>query len=282
MKVNQINPHIRYARAHRNAIVGSRPSYCYDCRLFYIKKGKGSIFTNGVKYTFSNNTAIFLPGGSFYELCLEEGASTNSLLVFNFDLVNDYAHLQQSLGTADPATFSADKVIRYPLPAEFSAPMLQIAPSLYEPLKKCTDEFLYQSPYFRETASAILKMCLLELLRRHANEAASPVAGQIMEYVHEHYHEPELTNAVIAQVFNYHPHYASHLMKQATGKTLHHYLLHYRIRVAKNYLITTDWDINTIAWKSGFNSVSHFIKMFRLHTGTTPRSYRQSHADLTF
>lgn len=281
MEVAQINPHIRYARAHRNTSVGNTLSYCYDCRLFYIKKGNGTITTSGEKYTFSNNTAIFLPGGSAYELRLEKTASQNSFLVFNFDLVNDYAHIQQSLGTADQATFSPDKVLRYPLPDEFTAPMIQNVPTVYEPLKKCTDEFLFQSSYFRETASALLKLCLLELLRQHTAASASPVAQQIMDYVHEHYHETELTNQRIAQIFNYHPHHASQLMKQATGKTLHQYLLDYRIRVAKNYLITTDWDINTVSWKAGFNSVSHFIKMFRHYTGVTPRNYRQSHAHLT-
>ena len=282
MLVSEINPHIRYARAHHNAYVGNKPSYCYDCRLFYIKKGNGTISMQGVKYSFSKNTAIFLPGGSAYELRLEEMDSPNSFLVFNFDLVNDYAHLQQSLGTADQATFSPDKVLRYPLPPEFTAPMIQTAPTIYQPLKKCTDEFLFRSSYFRETASALLKLCLLELLRQHTDAAASPVALQIMDYIHEHYHETDLTNQQIAQIFNYHPHHASQLIRQATGQTLHQYLLHYRIRIAKNYLITTDWDINTISWKAGFNSVSHFIKIFRLHTGVTPRSYRQSHANMTF
>ena len=282
MNVGQINPHIRYARSHNNIPIRNKVSYCYDCRLFYIVNGKGFIRLGEEKYAFSNNTAIYLPGGCCYELSIDESASAVSLLIFNFDLVNDYAHLQQSLGTADPDTFSENQVLRYPMPTEFAAPMIQTAPSLCESLQKCTDEFLVQSAYYRETASAIFKVCLLELLRQHTAASVSAVAVQIMNYVHEHYHEPELTNQVIAQAFNYHPHHASQLMRQATGKTLHHYLLHYRIRVAKNYLITTDLDIGTIAWKSGFNSVSHFIKMFRIHTGVTPRNYRQSHANLTF
>lgn len=282
MEIGQINPHIRYARAHNNDIWGYKLSYCYDCRLFYIKNGKGSIFVNKTKYSFMDNSAIFLPGGSEYELRPDETVSPVTILIFDFDLVSDYAHLRESLGTADRASFVPENVLRYEMPTEFSTPIIQSAPSLYEPLKKCTDEFLLQPAYYRETASAILKMCLLELLRAYEVTPVSEIANQIMDYIHKHYHETDLTNSDVARAFNYHPHYASHLMKQAIGQSLHHYLLYYRIRVAKNYLITTDMDIKTIAWKSGFNSVSYFIKMFREHTGVTPRNYRQSHANLIF
>ena len=167
------------------------------------------------------------------------------------------------------------------MPSEFAGLIIQYAPSLYESLKECTDEFLLQPEYYQEKASTLLKMCLIELLRE-SKTPVSQTANQIQDYIHKHYHETELTNKDIAQTFNYHPHYASHLMKLATGQSLHQYLLYYRIRVAKNYLITTDMDIKTIAWKSGFNSVSYFIKMFREYTGVTPRHYRQSHANQIF
>lgn len=282
MELCKINPHIRYAREHHNAVWSYKLSYCYDCRLFYIKKGSGALMANGKKYNFSNNTAIFIPGGSEYHLKPDAHVSSITILIFDFDLINDYAHLVQSLGTADETSFSPDKVIHYEMPSEFTNVIIQNVPHLYESLKKCTDEFLFQTPYYRETASAILKMSLLELLRKHVATPISMTANKIMDYIHEHYHETELTNEDIARAFNYHPYYASQLMKQATGQTLHNYLLYYRIRVAKNFLITTDLDINTIAWKSGFNSVSYFIKLFKQHTGVTPRSYRQSHAHLFF
>lgn len=282
MELCKINPHIRYAREHHNAMFVNITSYCYDCRLFYIKKGTGNITVNGQKYQFSNNTAIFLPGGSKYKLALRKQVSAVTFLVFDFDLVQDFSHLKQSLGTADKDSFSPEKVIQYESPVEFTSIIIQNVPHLYETLKKCTDIFLFQTPYYLETSSAILKMGLLELLREHIATPISAKTNQMIDYIHEHYHETELTNEDVARAFNYHPYYASQLMKQSTGQTLHNYLLHYRIRVAKNFLITTDFDINTIAWKSGFNSVSYFIKLFKQHTGMTPRSYRKSRTNLIF
>lgn len=282
MDVGKINPHIRYARAHHNETWGNKLSYCYDCRLFYIKSGSGCIIVNKLKYNFSDNAVIYLPGGSEYELRPNTDAAQTPILIFDFDLVRDYDHIHKSLGTSDQETYIPQNVLHYEMPTEFSNAIIQTIPSLYEPLKKCTDEFLLQPSYYRETASAILKMCLIELLRAHTATPISQTANQIIDYIHAHYHDPELTNKEIARVLNYHPHYASQLMKQATGQSLHQYLLYYRVRVAKNFLMTTDMDIKTIAWKSGFNSVSYFIKTFREYTGLTPRHYRQSHANQIF
>ena len=135
MEVGQVNPHIRYARAHSNAFWGYKLSYCYDCRLFYIKNGKGCILVNKAKYNFIDNTAIFLPGGREYELMPDKTVSPVTILIFDFDLVSDYAHIQKSLGTADRESFVPEKVLRYEMPPEFAAPIVQSAPFLYEPLK---------------------------------------------------------------------------------------------------------------------------------------------------
>ena len=160
----------------------------------------------------------------------------------------------------------------------FSDVIVQTIPHLYEKLTKCTNEFLYKDKYYRETSSAILKTCLIELLRKSTVASEFKIIPQITEYIHKNYNKPELTNEDISKLFGYHPYYLSQLMKQATGETLHTYLLHYRIRIAKNLLVTTDSEISTVAWKCGFNSTSYFIKQFKLRTGTIPKQFRKSNS----
>ena len=121
---------------------------------------------------------------------------------------------------------------------------------------------------------------VLDLLREVGISAEFKIIPHVIDYIHHHYHETNITNKDIAKKFNYHPYYLSQLIKKATGKTLHSYLLHYRIRVAKNYLLTTDWDIATVAWKSGFNSTAYFIKQFKLRIGQTPKQYQKKNANL--
>lgn len=276
MALPQLNPHIRHAYNYHRPIISTH-SRCYDCRLFFFKESEGRLIANGKEYHFSKGTVIFLPPATEYQFYMTSKKANH--LIFNFDLICDFAHLEQSLGTAKAEEFDPERMPDYDLPREFSKPIFQQAPQLFETLEKCTADFLYKPPYYREVCSARLKRCLLELLRSDEAQPESAVIRKITDYVHHRYSDPSLTNEMIAAHFHYHPYYISNLMKQQTGETLHQYLLRYRIRIAKNKLITTDADIGTIAWKCGFNTAAYFIKTFKAHTGMTPKQYRKKHME---
>lgn len=277
MEIANLNPHIRHARAYSDFPIGTLDSRCYDCRLFFFKEGSGCVKVEDKEYDFSSGSAIFLPAGTRYRFDMSEGRV--HYLIFNFDLVCDFAHIKESLGTARPEAFDREKMPVYPMPPEFAEPIFQKAPQLFESLQKCTSDFLTKPPYYRDICSARLKRCLLELICSDEAIPTSAVIRKITNYVHQNYSDPLLTNEKIAELFHYHPYYISHLMKQCTGDTLHHYLLRYRLRIAKNLLVTTDADIGTIAWKCGFNTSAYFIKIFKASTGMTPGQYRKKNIE---
>lgn len=256
--------------------------YCYDCRLFFIKDGAGTFASENKEYKFSKNSAIFVPPGTKYQFSPPENNKPLSILIFDFDLVNDYAHLENSLGTANEETFDPSGVIRYDMPPELSSIVMQTIPQLHDTLIRSINEFLHKDRYYHECASALLKSALVEFLRRASITSNYTLISQVTEYIHVHYAESDLTNSSIAGHFNYHPYHLSKLMKEATGETLRSYLLHYRLRMAKNALITTTWDIGTVAWKCGFNSTAYFIKQFKERIGITPKHYRKTHQNLPF
>lgn len=68
----------------------------------------------------------------------------------------------------------------------------------------------------------------------------------------------------------------SKLFKKHTNYSPYEYLLSCRLKQAKNLLSSTNLPIYEIAEKTGFESVSHFIKMFRQMEGTTPLKYRKN------
>ena len=276
MALPHLNPHIRHAYYYHRPIE-SEDRRCYDCRLFFFKESSGKLIVGEKEFHFSNGTVIFLPPATRYQFHMKSKKSNH--LIFNFDLVCDFAHLEKSLGTATAENFDPERMPRYELPQEFSKPILSQSPQLFETLEKCTSDFLTKPPYYREVCSARLKRCLLELLRSDEAQPESAIIRQITDYVHRHYFDASLTNEIIAAHFHYHPYYISNLMKQQVGETLHQYLLRYRIRIAKNQLITTDADIGTIAWKCGFNTAAYFIKIFKSHTGITPKQYRKKNME---
>jgi len=281
MKLCDINPHIRYAAIHYYHICRSSDSICYDCRLFFIKEGKGRIAINGCEHAYSGNTALFFPAGTKYHFYPEKNSSF-VCTVINFDLVNDFSHLTKSLGTASEQDFDPGRLITYPAPEEFTEAFLRTSPSSASLLDKCCEEFLVQNPLYREISSAFLKLCLLDLIRIPDSKRESAKILPILAYIHENFADISLTNESLARKFSYHPNYLNHLIRQHSGQSLHQYLISYRVKMAKKMLITTDDPINAIAWKSGFNSPSYFAAQFRARVGTTPNTYRKEHAHFLF
>lgn len=282
MKTSDINPHIRYAATHYTFLDKNFDSICYDCRFFFIEEGTGTITANGQSYSFLANTAIFLPPGTKYHLYLNKSSHKFTMTVVNFDLINDYCLLSTSLGTASEQNFSLEKLITYELPEVFSNVLVKQVPGLTELLHKCTQEFSNQNSFYRESASALLKLCLMEFQRNHNRDSEMSKIAPVLQFIHCNYHNATLTNELIATTFNYNPGYLSQMMKDYTGKSLHQYLISYRLKIAKENLTTTDDSINIIAWKSGFQSTAYFIKAFKEQTGMTPGKYRKEYIPFLF
>lgn len=274
MKLYELNPHIRYARIHKTAVsLKKEVRICYDCRMFYFDNVSGTITINGVDHLIASKTVTFLPPETHYVFCVEFYKDAKAI-VMDFDLTSDHADLRSSLGTATLSTFDPARVPAYKLPMELSGYIIRTMPQLDSPLSQCCDNFLLQQPFFREKSSARLKICLLEMVQANQQSSRSKICDAVLSYIHEHYGDSGLTNKEIALHFGYNPEHLSYLICQETGKTLHQYLIYYRIQMAKNYLVTTQYDISEIAWRSGFCSAAYFIKIFREHNGRTPRAYR--------
>lgn len=275
MKLSDINPHIRYASVHYYHVKKPFDSICYDCRLFFIKEGIGYVVANGSEYQFRNNTALYFPAGTKYHFYLDKNCSSFISIVINFDLVNTFSHLEKSLGTAAEKNYIPEKLITYPMPQEFASVISKRLSSASPLLDKCCEQFLHQNPLYRETSSALLKLCLIDLVKKSEQSQESSRVLPVLNYIHENYPDISLSNESIAELFNYHPYYLSQMIRQHTGQPLHQYLISYRIKMAKKKLITTNDSIGTIAWKSGFHSPAYFIKQFKAQVGVTPSAYRK-------
>ncbi len=96
-----------------------------------------------------------------------------------------------------------------------------------------------------------------------------------VEYIHENL-DRELSLAEIAGTVQMSSHYFATLFKQSTGLAPHQYITKCRIEKAKILLAKRDLSIVEICLEVGFQSQSHFTKVFRKGTGTTPKVYRDS------
>lgn len=275
MQISDLNPHIRYARVHQ-AIFTTSHSYskCYDCRIFFFCDTEGYATINGTKYNIYHNTAVYLPPKSEYKFKLNFN-DNGKIVVVNFDLVNDFSHIIHSLHTVTKGKFDESLVPEYPLLDELSAPVIKTIPHIGPSLIKCAENFIIKDSLYRETSSSVLKLCLLEIIKESSKLAHSKLCEDILSYIYENYPDTALTNESIAKKFYHHPYHLSRLIKQETGKTLHQYIIYYRLQIAKNYLVTTPFDMTKISELCGFCSSAYFTKIFRQNIGMTPKEYRK-------
>ncbi len=283
MESEELNPFIRYAKIHETYYVKTENSVCYDCRIFFISSGKGVLVANGRRYTFNRGNVFYLPPKTRYRFEFDNPKSIK-IYVLNFDLTDKFYNIENSLGTATESSFNPNKTPQYDLPKEFSEVIAHSnAVDLKYYLDECVISFLQKTAYFKQYASANLKLALIKLIQKNDNGNRSySLVQSVKAYIRNNYENAELDNSRISEEFNYHPYHLNRLMKKYSDETLHDYLIGYRLDMAKNYLTTTTLNVTAIAEKTGFASYTHFIETFRKTVGISPLQYRKQHVDYGF
>ncbi|MBI4978182.1 MAG: helix-turn-helix transcriptional regulator [Spirochaetes bacterium] len=80
----------------------------------------------------------------------------------------------------------------------------------------------------------------------------------------------------IAAAFGISPTHCARLYRETRGITLHERLTALRIAEAKHLLLMSTQSISDIAFEIGFDSISHFTRLFRAEVGASPSDYRRS------
>ena len=125
-----------------------------------------------------------------------------------------------------------------------------------------------------------LQLLLMELIRIYSTEKNKDNSRydfnyvEILSYIDDHY--KGLKIADVAQAFSYNPNYLSNKLKQMTGKNFQEILLEKRLILACDLLQNTDYNMDTIAMESGFNSTSYFFRQFKKKYQVSPASYRKN------
>lgn len=103
--------------------------------------------------------------------------------------------------------------------------------------------------------------------------AEPPVISRAKQYIHEHQAE-ELSLAMVARAVNTSSFYFCKMFKKITGLNFTDYVSRVRIEKAKNLLLNPNLRISEIAFEVGFQSLTHFNRVFKKVTGQSPSEYR--------
>ncbi|HKJ33377.1 MAG TPA: helix-turn-helix domain-containing protein [Balneolales bacterium] len=134
--------------------------------------------------------------------------------------------------------------------------------------------------------NAIIK--LLEVFAQHLstilnekviqqNEEEPPRIKKAKRYIQENI-DQDLSLGDVASSVNWSAYYFSRMFKKATGINFVDYLSRVRIEQAKHMLLNPHLNVSEIAYEVGFQSITHFNRVFRKLTGESPSDFRREHS----
>jgi AraC-like DNA-binding protein/ligand-binding sensor protein len=100
-----------------------------------------------------------------------------------------------------------------------------------------------------------------------------PVIRRAKEFINEHQAE-DLTLGQVAKAVNTSTFYFCKMFKKATGINFTDYLSRVRIEKSKNLLLNPNLRVSEIAFEVGFQSLTHFNRVFKRILGQSPTEYR--------
>ncbi len=103
--------------------------------------------------------------------------------------------------------------------------------------------------------------------------AEPPIITKAKAFIQEHQAD-DISLGAVAKSVNTSTFYFCKMFKKVTGLNFTNYLSRVRIEKAKNLLLNPNLRISEIAFEVGFQSLTHFNRVFKKVIGQSPTQYR--------
>lgn len=234
--------------------------------LGYVQGGTAEHVVNGGTYLVRPGSVFLLTPADFHEI-----RTTSSGPLTCYNVVIDPVVLERQL----------DEVL---LTGAASLPWWVNGFEAVEPdFRRLWDESQSPQPATGPLMEAVLRCIVIELARRCSSAggdaARRRTAGvgmglrRAVAYVDRHFREP-ITLADAAAQAHLSPNYFSERFRQLTGVSFQTYLQNRRLRFARSLLAATDFGVTEVCHAAGFNSPSHFGRVYRRRFGAAPSAGR--------
>ena len=138
--------------------------------------------------------------------------------------------------------------------------------------------------YFLEYIKNLLKLRIInelvsditEVVKKRKKVANDDVIEVSKEYIHKNYSNPESSVSEISEYIRLSTVQFNTLFKRYCGTTPGEYINQYRIKTAKELLISGNDNVSEICEKVGFLNTRTFNRVFKKYTNMTPTEYKKT------
>ena len=214
----------------------------------FVVKGEMTYIVDGKKYILREDDAIFIKPGSVRER--PEVKSSAKYVSFNFT-ANDTSILPTKPHLVGVISHDIRKLI-----SVFSASHLS---NIYSTRGKVIN---------------LLNYILLEINDILEFDSNNKHIIEIIKYINEHISEPITLSSVSSKV-NLSKEYTAHIFKEETGKTVTEYINERKLFIAKEMILGTNYPLEHICKRTGYDNYSYFSRVFKKQFDITPRDMRK-------
>lgn len=226
------------------------------CDLYYMKQGDGEIVYDNEIYPVSEKSLIMLCAKKSIAFRPKNSCCFVMVSILENEMFNSF-------------------------PPESIFPVVSLKESMIETiLDELYNEIRHKRPLYENIANTRIKQLILLILRELNIEDLGllqsdnkTIISEVKKYIEEKFNE-NLTIDSIAEKFHISNSLLAHSFKDAYGVSPINYLINVRITTAKKLLSNTDYSVQQISEKVGYNNSNYFSLLFKKLTGKTPTDFR--------
>lgn len=260
------------------------PHWHKEIEIIYVLEGKMDIGLNNQIYTMESGDILLVGMGDVHYFLTSPVRSNRIIVQFDLSMVEYVSPAFQDRRFKIPVIrkrpVTAGESVQSWTPIERKAHHL-----LEEQILTLHDEYQSKSEGYKLAVMARLYDLVAIFLRYLPMEEVSPLEKnkhlkkldrleQVFSYVEQNYARP-ITLQEVSCVANFSVYHFTRFFKETTGMTFLYYLNSYRISKAVKYLTKTADFITEVAFKSGFDSIKTFNRVFKQFKGCSPTQYQK-------
>ncbi|MFZ4451581.1 helix-turn-helix domain-containing protein [Salibacterium aidingense] len=253
------------------------PNHLHDwCEVIYIHEGSSIFFIDQTFYELKKGDLILVPPNVIHRSILESNAIVTSTALYFLPTSSIHETINHMILMELFLKAKKKKTFRHSLGPEEQRIVEKYLSNIHKE-KKEMNEF-WEEAAFTEIIQLMIR------LNRWLDASASKVEKiptnfvwmkRVLDYVEEHLSE-NIRLEELASEACLSPVYFSKKFKQTVGITVSDFLVKKRLLKAKELLKESDDSIQSIAERSGYQSMPHFYRSFKKEVGQTPSKYRKN------
>jgi AraC-like DNA-binding protein/mannose-6-phosphate isomerase-like protein (cupin superfamily) len=254
----------------------SMPMYHYHdgYEIYYLLSGSRNYFIDEINYRVEKGSLVLINKGVPH-MTTYGGSPMHERILINFD--EDF--IQGIRIQSDNEDLLAPFYQNKPVVRLQKADQAAVEQLLFKMMMEARGKDFGHESYVRLVLGELLLFITRKILDTRPADSLNTnfmnaKISEIIKYVNIRYMK-KISLESIAENFYISPYYLSRTFKKATGTTFIEYLNGIRVRESQILLKESPLNVNTIAERVGYESQTHFGRVFKKYTGMSPLQYRK-------